>query len=188
MTWLGPLPFDVPGFPGLTGATVLWLAAFLASTLYVAPLAVRAWHGYLMLRGEEDTEAERVYALGQAIARTCGVLIVLAALVAGFVSALTPPVLPRRPFTVSTYEFIAPMLFLALLITVQSIALQWSQDAAAAVLRRRPMTDSVSQQLAEARELLEQMKAEIVNLKAEVVNLKAEVVQLREALKEARAG
>jgi len=142
VTWwrsvLGPLPFAVPGLPGLTGAVLLWGGSFVVSALFVLPLAARAWHGWLVVRRAEDAAAERRYAWGQAIARTCGLLMVLAGLAAGVVAATVPPTLPRRPLAAGGLAVVVALLVLAVLVAVQSIALEASQRAAALVLSRRP--------------------------------------------------
>lgn len=136
MNWLGPLPVQVPGLPGLTGAVLLWTIPFMASALYVGPLAGRAWHGYLAARKDPLAGAERAYALGQAIARTCGLLMVVSGLAAGLVASITPPPQLRRPPTPLSAALITTLVMVSVLIAIQSFALQTSQRAAEEILER----------------------------------------------------
>lgn len=144
MSWLGPLPFEVPFLPGLSGALLLWATPFLFSTLYVLPMTVRAWASYVRILPVPDAEAERLYALGQALARSFGVLMVLAGLTASVVAAITPPVLPRRPLTATGAGLIMTLVLLSVLVAAQSGALELSQRAAAEVLRKQ--SDKLSSQ------------------------------------------
>jgi len=136
VTWLGPLPFDVPGLPGLSGAILLWGIPFLASAIFVLPLTARAWLAWLRIRSVPDADAERVYALGEAIARSCGLLMVAAGLGAGLLAATVPPILPRRRVSTGGEAVILVLVLLAVLVTVQSVALHLRHKAAAAILAR----------------------------------------------------
>jgi hypothetical protein len=146
VSWLGPLPVAVPGLPGLTGALLLWAGAFLLSALYVLPLAVRSWQAYAVVVASQDADAdaERLYALGQALARSLGVLMVLAGLAAGLTVAFTGPILTRRALTPSSAALILALLLIAVAMALQSIALDVSQRAAAKLLRRRPSSSLMS--------------------------------------------
>jgi len=136
VNWLGHVPIHLSWFPSLAWATIIWLGLFLASSLYAAQLAARAWHGYLACRTLPDAKAERTFALGQAAARTFGTVMVACGIVVGLVSAAQP----RRaevPLTPGTLAFILIFLVFALALLGQTVVLEWSQRSAFEALRQR---------------------------------------------------
>lgn len=136
MNWLGHVPIHLSWFPSLAWATIIWLAIFLASSIYAAQLAVRAWHGYLACRTLPDAEAEQKFSLGQAVARTCGTVMVACGIVVGLVSAAQPRN-AEVALTPGTVAFIVIFLVFALALLVQTVVLDWTQRGAFEALRQR---------------------------------------------------
>lgn len=141
--WVNDVPVKLPGLYNLTYLVLVWTFLFCAAFLVFLGLARSAWESYVSQAKIEGNDPERLYALARVIAQGDSLLITLAGIIVGLLSAsnshASVHLSPRDS------GIVMGLMAIALGKLVQGVLLQQVQAAAARALAIRRVDNSRKQ-------------------------------------------